>query len=388
MPDSESKHLIWPSIGSGELEGPVCDINLAALRHNGELAKFLSLPGRLLCTVKANGYGHGVEPVCRALEPVANGWSVARISEGEALRQLQATKPIIVMGPNWGDSEASYRRQLERCVASDLTPVIHNDQFLEALLQACADAEIAPWIKVDTGMHRLGINPSTLLAVTDRLDPATVIMTHFAAADDAVSTTPGEQQQLLEAVLQDTSGTLSVSATNSAALLTGVLPAGDQHWSRPGIMLYGSNPLGAATDNQHAQEIAVTSRFSAPVIAVRTVPRGESVGYNNTWVADRDSRIATVAAGYADGYPRHAPSGTAVALNGERAPLAGRVSMDMISIDTTDCTKDVNIGDVAELWGPNITPDYVASQASTIAYQLFTQIGERVEKRYLENPAN
>jgi alanine racemase len=235
------------------------------------------------------------------------------------------------------------------------------------------------WLKIDSGMHRLGLMPADLTDIRARLQAAgievQVLCTHFACADDLDSDATRQQLQRFNAA---TAGLdLPRSLANSAAVLA--WPESHAEWNRPGYMLYGSSPFAVAVDVATQLQAAMTLR--SEIIAIREVPAGESVGYGARWTAERPSIIGTVAIGYADGYPRHAPSGTPTLVNGKLAPLAGTVSMDAITIDLTG-HGTASVGDRVELWGPGVAVNDVAAAAGTIGYELLTGVSSRVPRSY------
>lgn len=371
-------------------QNPQVTIDYQALSHNASLAQSLSPQARLLCVVKANGYGHGMLEVANALDGVADGWGVARIDEGITLRRAGFRQPIVVMsallGENSGQGSA-----LMACKEHQLTPVLHDQQMFIRQWQCCLELGINFWVKVDTGMHRLGLSAEFARQHFDKLQPENVVITHFASADASDCEKFTEQNRAIEELFtpaQREDNKMNVSVANSARLARQeqdneliLAPTNGVQWIRPGIMLYGSNPLDSETDISRQLQPVMT--FTAPVIAIREIPAGETVGYNGTWRADRPSIIATIGAGYADGYPRHARNGTPVVIHGEQASLAGRVSMDMITVDVTDIVdagKTVSVGDSTVLWGSYPTADAVAECTDTISYELFTGIGNRVER--------
>jgi alanine racemase len=239
---------------------------------------------------------------------------------------------------------------------------------------------VAAWLKIDTGMHRLGLPPAMagqalarLRASGNCLEPV-VVCTHLASADEPGSAFVHEQLRLFDGCIAGLDAPQSIA--NSGAILA--FPDSRRHWNRPGYMLYGCSPF--EQDLPAARDLVPAMTLSAEIIGLREVPVGETVGYRRTWTAARASRIATVAIGYADGYPRHAPTGTPTLVRGQVAPLVGTVSMDMLSIDVTDA--DAAIGDPVVLWGPGLPVDVVARAAGTIGYQLLTQLSGRVPRRY------
>ncbi|RUO63065.1 alanine racemase [Pseudidiomarina insulisalsae] len=354
------------------------EIDTDALRHNATMARKHATHCKLLGVIKANGYGHGAVEVAHAINGSVDAYGVAFIDEALKLRDAGFTQPVVLLEGCFSPAE------LPVCAHYDLQPVIHQQHQLDAILQARLVKPIAVWLKIDTGMHRLGFAPDEIDAVVAKLDrcpqvASITLMTHFANAD--VSDHPLNEAQLdrFDEICARTSPALSLSAANTAALLSSALDLGAQEsqWCRTGIMLYGVNP----TDTAATFSLLPAMKLIAPVMAVRTVASGDAVGYGSTWRATRTSRIATLAIGYADGYPRHAPNGTPVWLNGQRVPLAGRVSMDMITVDVTELAQ-VAVGDEAELWGPNLAVDEVAAAVQTITYELLTRVSERVPRHY------
>jgi alanine racemase len=234
------------------------------------------------------------------------------------------------------------------------------------------------WLKVNTGMHRLGVPRARAPELLQRLrvmDGIEIlgVMTHFACADQHNDDMTARQCDAITGLAREEN--LAFTTANSAALLR--YPDSHGALTRPGIMLYGSSPFPWRTASE--LDLAVTQRFSAPVIAVNEVAVGGDVGYGATWRAPRDSRIGVVAVGYGDGYPRHAPSGTPVAVDGARTEVVGRVSMDMITVDLTDL-PDADVGSEVELWGDTVSVDEVAEACGTISYELFCQVTPRVER--------
>ena len=228
-------------------------------------------------------------------------------------------------------------------------------------------------------MHRLGIRPDRAaefhqrLRASDNVSDHVVLYTHFACADDLGSDLTRRQM----AVFEQTCGALpgERSAANSPGLLA--WPDARYDWVRPGYMLYGNSPFGAPHPN--AERLQPVMTLASAVISVREIPAGDTVGYGAIWTAPRPSRIATVTIGYGDGYPRLAPNGTPVLVNGRRAPLAGRVSMDMITVDVTDL-PDVEVGDEVVLWGAGLPAGEVARHVGTIGYELTTRMPARTPR--------
>jgi alanine racemase len=366
-------------------------INLEALRHNALLAQSIAPNAKLIAVIKANAYGHGILDVAKTLSSICHGYAVARIDEALMLRDNGITQMLIVMSP------ALSPEALQICAENQLTVVIHSNQNID--LNALP-AHLNYWLKVDSGMHRLGLSIEALSAVFERSDskekPIT-LMSHFSNAEskDASSNTSQIQSFKKALKLVEAHVDVSLSLSNSAALLRHNNAANYQQWQseqlddtsataeyiRPGIMLYGADPLEES--NTASQSLFPVMTLTAPVLAIRQIKTGETVGYNGNWQAKRESVIATIGVGYGDGYPRHAPNGTPVFIHGQRAPLTGNVSMDTLSVDITDLVNQnilVEPGDSAELWGENIAANEIAQLAETIAYELFTGISQRVAR--------
>jgi alanine racemase len=318
--------------------------------------------------VKANGYGHGLVLAADAMAGEVDGFGVAVLEEARVLREHGVSAPILV-------AEGFFDRdELEQARALSLEVVVHSAWQVALLLEHPGPLRI--WLKLNTGMNRLGLRPDMALEAAQQLIAAGMtpvgVMTHFACADDAED--GRTESQLRQAVQVADALGLPLSTANSAALIR--YPHARAQRVRPGIMLYGSSPF----DWQSAAQLAlrVSHRFTARLIAINPIQPGDTVGYGATWTAERPGRIGVVAAGYGDGYPRHAPSGTPVAVNGQPTMLVGRVSMDMLTIDLTGIQAD--IGDEVELWGDAVDVDNVARACGTISYELFCQITGRPER--------
>ena len=340
-----------------------------------------------MAVVKADAYGHGAVRVASALAD-ADGFAVARLDEALALRKAGVAKPILLLEGVTGAQE------LAQALAAGLELVVHDPSQVQMLEQAAVPggagdghAGLRPvvWLKADTGMNRLGFRPEAALAARARLLAARMaprdlrLMTHLARADEA-DATPTEAQlgrfAALVARWTAVAGAPPVTSIgNSAGTLRGAASQGD--WIRPGLALYGASPF--AGRSAAALGLAPVMTLETAVIALREVPAGEGVGYGAAWRAARPSRIAILAAGYADGLPRHLPSGAPVLFTAGRAPLAGRVSMDMVAVDVTDLPP-VAVGDRAVLWGRGLPVDEVAAAAGTIAYELLCAVAPRVPR--------
>ena len=349
-------------------------IDAGALRDNLKRVRTLAPNSRVWAVVKADGYGHGAVNVARALAD-ADGFAVATLAEARCLRDAGIDHPILLLEGTIDLEQARQAIEL-RC-----DTVVHESEqlaHLEQLVDAGHDQRL--WLKVDTGMHRLGVAPEAVPDYLKRLRALGLrhpigLMTHFASADEADPSPTEEQIQLFE---RCELGDAPACLANSAGVMA--WPRSHRDWVRPGIMLYGASPGFDETGLELGLKPAMT--LTAPVIAVREIPVGDRVGYGGRWQAQRPSRIATLAIGYGDGYPRHAPDGTPVWLHGRRVPLVGKVSMDMITIDVTDLDR-IEIGEDAELWGAHLSVDEVAGHIGTVGYELLTRVSPRVEKRLL-----
>jgi len=358
----------------------IADIDLDALRHNYRLARDRAPHSRAVAVIKADAYGHGALRCARALEDLAPAFAVACLEEAERLREGGITSPIVLLE---GIFEAA---ELERVEALELWMAVHSDWQLEALLAYRPARPIPVWVKVDSGMHRLGFPPERAEAVWARLAAAPEhacdlhLMSHFATADARAPAYFEQQLGLLEALAQRLGAPTCLA--NSPATLA--WPASHGAWNRPGVMLYGSDPLEAA--NAASRRLAPVMTLRSELIAVRELAKGEPVGYGGRWRAPRPSRIGVVACGYGDGYDRHAADGTPVLVAGQRTVIAGKVSMDMLTVDLTDI-PEADIGSEVVLWGRAasgevLSVDEVARHCDTISYTLLTGVLPRVPRRY------
>ena len=354
-------------------------IDLTALKRNLKVVKQQAPHSKVVAVLKADAYGHGLLRIAQALAE-ADGLAVARLHEAIELRDAGITQPIMIF------SALFNQQDLELCVRRQFTVVIYNREQLQLIDSLQFSQPLAVWLKHDSGMHRLGLDDLEFQQAYEQLAaradiPPPVLMTHFASADEENRTTTERQiDQFLKACSEKNN---LKSLANSAAIIQH--PDSHYDWVRPGIMLYGSNPLSPALRGRThcSPPLEPVMTLQAPVLSIRTIKDGESVGYNGRWRASRTSKIATVGIGYADGYPRHAKNGTPVLINGQRAPLVGTVSMDLITIDITEC-EQVQVGDTAELWGKHLPAQEVARWADTISYQLFTSISKRVPRLYID----
>jgi len=350
-------------------------IDLDALSNNYRLIRALSPNAKVLAVLKANGYGHGLELIAKAL-PHADAFGVARIDEALALRASGIVKPIVLLEGFFAQED------IETLAANNLQTIVHNEQQLAAIINANLDTPLKVWLKIDTGMHRLGINPEQLLPFYQALSQSKnvqqplVLMSHLGCADEKNNSATAQQISLFDELTGDF--LLEKSLANSAGVL--LWPESHHQWIRPGLLLYGVSPLSADIP---VDGIAPVMTLQSSLIAIREIAAGEAVGYSGAWVSESKTTIGVVAIGYGDGYPRHAPNGTPVLINGRRVPLIGRVSMDMISVDLGVESKD-KVGDIATLWGKGLAVEEVANYATTIPYELLCNITRRVHIQLAE----
>ena len=348
-------------------------IDLDALRHNYRLARALS-GARALAVVKADAYGHGAVRCAQALETEADGFAVACIEEALLLREAGIRAPILLLE---GFFEADELTLIEQ---HDLWCVVHAQWQVEAIEQARLSRPITLWLKLDSGMHRVGLYPAEYQDAYRRLLASgkvskIVLMSHFARADELDCGRTAEQLAVFQQAREGLSA--EVSLRNSPAVLG--WPQVPSDWVRPGIMLYGATPFEG--EQEQAARLRPVMTLESKVISVRELPAGEPVGYGARFIADRPTRVGVVAMGYADGYPRHAPTGTPVAVDGQLTHLIGRVSMDMLTIDLTDLPQ-AGLGSRVELWGKQVLASAVATAAGSIPYQIFCNL-RRVPLQYV-----
>ena len=347
-------------------------IDLAALRHNYQLARQCS-GGKALAVVKADAYGHGAVLCAQALQAEADGFAVACIEEALELRAAGITQPILLLE---GFFEASELALIDQ---HQFWCVVHSLWQLDAIEQARLSRPLQVWLKLDSGMHRVGLFPEQYQAAYRRLQASgkvdkIVLMSHFARADELDCPRTEEQLAVFNAAREGLQA--EVSLRNSPAILG--WPQVPSDWVRPGIMLYGATPFEQA--QALAAQLKPVMTLQSKIIGVRELPAGEPVGYAARFVAERPTRVGVVAMGYADGYPRHAPTGTPVAVDGQLTRIIGRVSMDMLTVDLTDLPQ-TGLGSRVELWGAQVLASDVAAQAQTIPYQIFCNL-RRVPRLY------
>ncbi len=345
-------------------------IDLDALKNNLRVAR-KATSSRIMAVIKANAYGHGLSRVAEALED-AEGLALLDVRDAAQLREAGCRQTILLLEGFFSLEDLHLIAQYE------LATVIHNAQQLASLNAYPRRGNLQVWLKINSGMNRLGFMPEEIPAVMERLrsHPAVrdvTLMTHFSHADEA----EGVSTQLEQFSGLTSAYRLPRSLANSAALLR--YPAAHGEWVRPGIMLYGASPFVETSAHQLGLKPVMT--LSSEIISVREIKAGQAVGYGGIFRAESATRIGVVACGYADGYPRHAPTGTPILVNGQRTRTLGRVSMDMLGVDLSNI-EDAQIGSRVVMWGQGMPVEDVARAAGTISYELMCAITARVPLGY------
>ena len=348
-------------------------INLKALRHNLERVRQAAPNSKVMAVIKANAYGHGLLQVADGLQR-ADAFAVARLPEAIQLRQAGVEKTIVVLE---GFQES---KDIAQFAEHDLQPVIHHLFQIELLQQVQLQKPIAVWLKVDSGMHRMGLAPEFAKQYWQQLQAnehvAEVrLMTHLASADDRRSE---QTEQQLVTFNQAIAGLdVETGIANSAGILG--WPQSQREWVRPGIMLYGVSPfMGGWGEDENLKPVMT---LKSRLIAVNHFKQGDAIGYGASWVCPEEMPIGVVACGYGDGYPRHAVPGTPVLVSGQRVPLVARVSMDTICVDLRQL-PDAEVGDPVVLWGEGLPVEEIAQAAGTIPYELLCSVTRRVVFNY------
>ncbi len=345
-------------------------LDLGALVHNLRRVKAVAPGRRVAAAVKANGYGHGLVQVAQSLD--ADAFAVAGIEEALTLREAGVTRPILLLE---GVFEAA---ELPLCARHGLESAVHHPDQARMLATARLERPVRVWLKIDTGMHRLGLEPEMVPTLFQRLCTCPSVradiglMSHLARADERDCDDTLRQLRTFEAATAGLPGERSLA--NSAGILG--WPRTHFDWVRPGIMLYGASPF--VDSLAPAEDLRPVMTFHTRLIAIKRLRRGEPVGYGGTWVCPEDMDVGVAAVGYGDGYPRHAPSGTPVLLDGREAALIGRVSMDMITLDLRR-HPEARIGDPVVLWGEGLPVERIAQAAGTISYTLLCGVTARVK---------
>ncbi len=349
-------------------------IDLGALRRNYRLARELA-GGRALAVVKADAYGHGAVRCAHALEGEADGFAVACIEEALELRESGIRAPILLLE---GFFDADELPLIDR---HDLWCVAHSDWQIDAIERAALQHPLRVWLKLDSGMHRIGFPPAAYRQAWQRLQALpqvrdVVAMSHFARADELDNVRTDEQIASFERICGDLS--TETSLANSPALLG--WPQARSDWGRAGLMLYGVSPY--SIPHELAGRLQPVMTLESRIIGVRELEAGEPVGYGGQFVTARPTRIGVAALGYADGYPQFAPAGTPVVVDGRPGRVAGRVSMDMLTIDLTDL-PEAGLGSQVEFWGGQVQTNEVARWGKTSPYRLLCGL-KRVPRVYMD----
>ncbi|TZF90546.1 alanine racemase [Cognatilysobacter lacus] len=355
-------------------------IHVDALRHNLGQVRALAPRSRVMAVVKADGYGHGLERVARALAG-ADAFGVAALSDAERLRAAGISQPILLLS---GFDEPG---DIERLRSLNVWTTVHHASQLEMLEQAPPGEPVDCWLKLDSGMHRLGFAPDAFRAAHGRIMALqghsvgqVVLMNHFASSDEFPDS-PSHGRQTRQQLDAFRSATAGIDAPRSLANSAAVLGWPDAHddWIRPGGALYGMSVVEGRTGADFGLRPAMT--LSTRLIAVNRIRRGGRIGYAGTWECPEDMDVGVAAIGYGDGYPRAAPAGTPVLVGGHRTQVIGRVSMDLMTIDLRG-VPGARVGDPVTLWGPDLPVETIAQRAGTIGYELTCSITRRV--RFIE----
>jgi len=344
-------------------------LDLSALRGNFSIARQSAQGAALWAVIKADAYGHGLMRAAEALDDLADGYALLDLDDAVALREAGFRQPILLLE---GFFEAD---ELPLFAEYGLTPVVHTLEQAEMLTSSALPARLPVYLKLNTGMNRLGLSAEEFHPVLTALETSPsvsgiTLMTHFADAD--LERGIAWQMARFEEATQGCAH--KVSLANSAALLR--YPEVRRGWARPGIMLYGASPF-PQDESAEALGLRPVMTLSSQIVAVQELKVGERVGYGGIFAADGPMRLGIVACGYADGYPRHAPSGTPILVEGRRTRTVGRVSMDMIMVDL-DGIPDAGIGSPVVLWGEGLPVDDVATAAGTVSYELLCALTARV----------
>lgn len=346
-------------------------IDLSALEHNLSVVRRYASHSKVMAVIKADAYGHGLLRAAEAFKS-ADGFAILELDAAIRLREAGYQHTILLIEGYFSRSELKLFERYKFCT------VIHNNEQLEMLSAYKCPRGLDVFLKLNTGMNRLGFTPEQFPAAIELLKSSPVVgqitlMTHFACADEHKEKNGvTEQLQCFNTITANWN--LPRSLANSAAILR--YPETHANWVRPGIMLYGASPFSDTSANKLDLRPAMT--LSSKVIAVQYLHSGDKVGYGQTFCADRSMRVGIVAGGYADGYPRHAPIGTPVLVNGMRTRIIGRVSMDMLHVDLSEI-ENAGVGSPVILWGKGISVDEVAQSAGTISYELLCSLAQRVK---------
>jgi alanine racemase len=345
-------------------------IDLAALRHNVGQVRRHAPQSRVMAAIKADAYGHGAVHVARALGDHVDSFAVAALEEALLLREAHVRAKVALLEGILSSEEARL------CLRHELQVVINDHWQLALLEQLPQGARVSLWIKLDSGMHRLGFPLADVPGLWQRVQARPDWefcgwITHLACADEPDNPATREQVAAFTRALQGLPGARSIA--NSAGLLG--WPEARADWVRPGLMLYGASPLPGQTGA--ALGLKPAMKFESRLIAVRRYAQGAAIGYGAAYRCPEEMPIGVIAVGYADGYHRVLPTGTPVLVRGRRVPLVGRVSMDMITVDLREA-PEAQVGDAVTLWGPGLPVEEIAERAGTVAYELLCGLTQRV----------
>lgn len=351
-------------------------VDLAAMAANLAVLRRHAGAARLMAVAKADAYGHGLQRCLPALR-AADGVAVVEIAQAMGLREAGFQGTVLLLEGAFDEHE------LTVCAHHRLAVVVHEATQLDHLSRARLPRPLQVWLKLNSGMNRLGFRPGAFTRARAVLETAVnveslVLMTHFASADRVDGVT--DALALFERACAG--APVPRSCANSAALLRHPAARGD--WVRPGIAVYGASPF-EQDDDPAALGLRPVMELVSEVISVQALERGDAVGYGGAFVADRPMRVGIVACGYADGYPRHAPTGTPVVVAGAITGTLGRVSMDLLAVDLTPL-PEAGVGSPVELWGPNLSVDTVARAAGTVGYELLCALAPRVPVSVVSAP--
>ena len=359
-------------------------IRLGALQHNLSVIRRSAPDARVMAVIKANAYGHGILPVALALED-ADSLAVARPAEAELLRSEGIEKPIVLL------EGVTTAEDLGLAARQSFEIVVHCREQVEMLAQH-PDAGVTAWLKLDTGMNRLGFPPGEAEELIRTLSAMPAVgelrlMTHLSDADDPEGSVTAAQLQRFRSVVRDFDGSVSIANTPATLGVDDIRDAADkfgfrgEHWVRPGVALFGISPFEHVTAAD--LDLEPVMQFEAQLIATKPLAAGARVGYRGRYVNDDVTTLGIVAAGYGDGYTRHFRNGTPVLLNGRRVPLIGNVSMDMLAVDLGVESRD-RVGDIATLWGDGLPVEEVARWADAIPYELVCGVINREASEIVE----
>tara|TARA_B100000678_G_scaffold54021_1_gene43261 strand:+ start:347 stop:1426 length:1080 start_codon:yes stop_codon:yes gene_type:complete len=346
-------------------------IDIKALEHNFSRIKELVHNSKVMAIIKADAYGHGIVRVAKTLRN-ADAFGVACLEEAEQLRIASITTPIILL-------EGPYKpNDLSLIIKLNLEVVIHNEYQLELLEKSKIDGAIKVWLKIDTGMHRLGFSVDKTEEMLRRLmlcrniNSTPILMSHLATANEKNHALTYQQLDTFREISKIVN--IEKTIANSAAVIN--FPDVHFDWVRPGLMLYGVSPLINSCGHDHGLKSVMT--LESEIISIQYLSKGEPVGYGATWRCPENMPVGIIAAGYGDGFPRHAKSGTPILVNNIRCPLIGRASMDMLTIDLRN-QSNAKIGDRVVLWGGSLPIEEIATYAETIPYELLCGVHKRLQ---------